>query len=347
MPRAGYKPPLPYSKVVRSLWNDADFRELSPPPPNAQTLWLRLLTGPEVRAVPGLLLIGEAGLAEALDWPLEGFREAFQEIHRKGWAKANWKARLIWVPKAIYYNLPASPKVIRGWAIPWSELPCCDLKTTAFSSIKEAIGGMGEAFQEAFLETIVDPSSKPSGNQEQEQEQDKKHSGASAPVVVARKPSKRKGSPEQQACRDTIKAAFKAEYAKRSGGEEYVFDGAEEAGIVRLANLDKATGGTSAEFGLAALRRFIERAVGYPYYANNFHPSFISSSKVLNQLRLPLAEWQQSRERETAPKGRASDAETTAAELRKQEEHAREVDRQRQAGFKPPSLGEKQSQEIT
>ena len=77
---------LRYSKVSRRIWDDAKFRQLSAPPPNGQTLFLRLLTGPELTCIPGLFPMGEAAMAEALGWDLEGFREAFREVFAKGLA---------------------------------------------------------------------------------------------------------------------------------------------------------------------------------------------------------------------------------------------------------------------
>ncbi|HEY3234629.1 MAG TPA: hypothetical protein VGJ84_07920, partial [Polyangiaceae bacterium] len=69
-----------YSKVSRRMWDDERFRELSPAPPNAQTLWQRLLTGPELGCVPGLYTARLGGLADALGWPADALREKWDEI---------------------------------------------------------------------------------------------------------------------------------------------------------------------------------------------------------------------------------------------------------------------------
>lgn len=143
-----------YSKVTRRMWNDADFRELSAPPPNGQSLWQRLLTGPELTCIPGLFPAWEAGLADALRWPLEGFREAFLEVSSKGMAKADWKAGLVWVPKAPKHNKPASPNVILSWGSVWEELPECDLKEEAYRHLRAFAEGWGEAFLKAFDQAI-------------------------------------------------------------------------------------------------------------------------------------------------------------------------------------------------
>ncbi|MCU0687204.1 MAG: hypothetical protein MUF34_34000 [Polyangiaceae bacterium] len=160
-----------FSRVKRRLWNDRDFRQLSAPAPNAQTLWLRLLTGPELSVIPGLIPAWEAGLAQSLRWPLEGFREAFGELFAKGWAKADWEAGLVWLPKAPAHNPPESPNVVKAWAKAWAELPECDLKNQALLGLKEASEGFPKAFrkafEEAFREAFAKVFAKTSPNQEE------------------------------------------------------------------------------------------------------------------------------------------------------------------------------------
>lgn len=161
-----------YSKVARRMWNDEGFQELSAPPPNAQTLWVRLLTGPELTSIPGLFPAREVALADALGWPLEGFREAFREVFLKGWAKADWRAGLVWIPKAPRYNAPESPNVIRGWRSIWAELPECNLKREALQGLRAFAEALPEGFQKAFREAFGEAFAKGMPNQEQEQEQD-------------------------------------------------------------------------------------------------------------------------------------------------------------------------------
>ena len=163
---------LRYSKVSRRIWGDERFQRLTPAPPNGQTLWLRLLTGPELTVIPGLFAIGEAALSEALGWPLEGFRKAFAEVSREGMVKADWKARLVWVPKALSHNRPESPNVVRSWGSVFAELPDSPLKTEAYQALKAFVEGMGEGFGKAFRQAFPEAFAKPSPNQEQEQEQE-------------------------------------------------------------------------------------------------------------------------------------------------------------------------------
>lgn len=143
-----------------------------------------------------------------LEWPLKDFRKAFAEISAKGMAKADWKNRVVWIPKAIKYNPPESPNVVRSWGKQWGMIPQCPLKDEARDAIiklliDEKFGkAFKQAFREAFREDIPEGVSKvaqgksgdPSGNQEQEQKQEQKQerahrqpSGDPDPLVVCAK----------------------------------------------------------------------------------------------------------------------------------------------------------------
>ncbi len=111
-------------------------------------------------------------MAEELGWELEAFDKAFREAFQEGMVKADFKTRVVWVPKALKYNKPESPNVIRSWASEWDLIPECDLKRDAYEYIRAFIVTMGEAFLKAFEEAFAEPSSKAMPNQEQEQEQD-------------------------------------------------------------------------------------------------------------------------------------------------------------------------------
>jgi hypothetical protein len=124
-------------------------------------------------------------MAEELDWDVEAFDEAFQEVFENGMAKADFKARLVWLPNALKHNKPESPNVVRSWRVELDLLPECDLKNEAISRIREILESIGPSYVQAFDEVLCGdsrkPSSKPSGkastkpspNQEQEQEQER------------------------------------------------------------------------------------------------------------------------------------------------------------------------------
>jgi len=121
-------------------------------------------------------------MAEELDWEIEAFDEAFREAFAQGMVKADFKARVMWLPSAIKHNRPESPNVVRSWGAEFDLIPECDLKREAFESLKASIHALGESFAKAFDESLAEPSPKPSrkpspkamANQEQEQEQEQK-----------------------------------------------------------------------------------------------------------------------------------------------------------------------------
>lgn len=160
-----------YRKLHVRMYADEKFRQLSAPPPNAQTLWVYLIAGPIPTYLPGLFTVGEAALAEALGWPLEGFREAFRELFEKGMAKADWKARVVWVPKALSHNPPENPNVVTSWVRSLDEIPECALKNEAVSRFRAVISTMGKGFRDALAKGLPEPFAKGLPNQEQEQQQ--------------------------------------------------------------------------------------------------------------------------------------------------------------------------------
>lgn len=185
-----------YRKIEVKTWSDEKFRRLSPLPPSGQGLWLFLMTGPHTGPIPGLFRAGRAGMAEELGWEIEAFDEAFGEVSSQGMVKADFKARLVWLPNALKHNKPESPNVVRSWRAELDLLPECELKAEAIRSIGEHLASIGEAYVRAFHEALfrgetdltpshggdavmpsgkalAKPSPKTMANQEQEQEQDK------------------------------------------------------------------------------------------------------------------------------------------------------------------------------
>jgi hypothetical protein len=173
-----------FSKIDRRIWIDEKFRRLSKLHACGQGLFLYLLTNPYVGPIPGVYSAGEAMLSEALGWEMKGFREAFREVFREGLVKADFEARFVWIPKAIKYNQPESPNVIKGWQCAWDELPECALKRQAWLVLRDELKDKGSEWVSVFDSIAPEPSEKgmpkpfkkASGkamaNQEQEQEQE-------------------------------------------------------------------------------------------------------------------------------------------------------------------------------
>jgi len=162
-----------YRLVETRIWTDAKVRSLSKPQPCGQSLFFRLLTGPETIIIPGVLVVTRAGLAEKLGWDAKGFAKAFAELSAKGMAKADWEAGLVWLPNGVRHNSPANPNVVKGWAKEWPEVPECPLKGEILQALRNHIEGLGEGFAKAFAERFPDGSpnqEQDTGSRIQEQE---------------------------------------------------------------------------------------------------------------------------------------------------------------------------------
>lgn len=148
-----------YRRISTELWADKYFRAFSSPNPCAKSLWLYLLTGPHTTAFPGLFSLGEAALAECLDWPLEETVSALTEIES---AKPDGipmlirdsAARLMWLPNAIRHNNPHNPNAARAWARALIELPECSLRDEAQGLASAIMADLKDSIPEAFEDEL-------------------------------------------------------------------------------------------------------------------------------------------------------------------------------------------------
>lgn len=141
-----------YRKIDVRVWGDERFNALSSPPPNAQTLWIYLLTGPHVGPVPGLFSVGRAGLAEALGWSVDALSACFEELVERGMAYADWSARVVFLPNSLKHSPPENPNQVRGWCKYIEAIPECRMTDDALRAFAEHLLLRGPAFWEPFME---------------------------------------------------------------------------------------------------------------------------------------------------------------------------------------------------
>jgi hypothetical protein len=195
------------------MYADDRFCRLTPTKASGQTLWIYLLTGPFSTLIPGIIVGGEAGMSEALRWPLPAFRRRFREIAEQGMALADWRARVVFLPKALRHNPPQSPSVITGWRQAWAEVPACDLKREAAGGVRAFLSRMGPAYLHAFEEfarcgttdtvgaqpvsqAVGQPGGQSGPHQDQEQDQEQDVPPTPLPVLgAARTPGPLRGHP--------------------------------------------------------------------------------------------------------------------------------------------------------
>jgi len=131
----------PYSKVVRDMWGDDRFGNLTPVKPSGQALWVYLLTGPHCNVIPGLFVnMGFGTLADRLDWSVADVKRHWKEIEDQKMAVADWKAGVIFLPNGFRHNEPANPNVVKSWRnVP---LPQCELVRRALTRLREQLWPM-------------------------------------------------------------------------------------------------------------------------------------------------------------------------------------------------------------
>ncbi len=232
------------------MWGDEKFRSLSPMQPCGQGLWIYLLTGSHTGPIPGLFRAGRAALAEDLEWTQEAFDKAFQEIFALGMAKADWKARVVWIQNAIKCNPPQSPNVVTSWGGEWQLIPECALKGEAYQVLKSCAYECGESFREAFDKALPKPFAKTMPNQEQEQEQEQE---TISPPALTRKLVKQK-SPDPIVLK--IYEKYPRKVARRAAYE------AINKAIGRVAKEKSCSREDAADFIYQAVAEFRESPAG-------------------------------------------------------------------------------------
>jgi hypothetical protein len=111
-----------------------------------------------------------AGLSEELGWPVEAFRDAFNDILAQDMVEQDVKACLIALPNFIKYNRPESPNVVKAWIGALDLLPECDMKQTVVQRAQRFIDEMDKGFQDAFRKTFLNGMANQEPEPEPEQD---------------------------------------------------------------------------------------------------------------------------------------------------------------------------------
>ncbi len=136
-----------HRRVYTRLWGDAKFRELDPA---SKMLWMYLLTAPETCPLPGIHIGRQGQLTESAMLPdREAFDRAFAQLETLGMVKADWDARVVWLPNTFRYNQPLNPSVTVAWVREVAKLPECALRDAIGASLFAHVSARGEAFAKA------------------------------------------------------------------------------------------------------------------------------------------------------------------------------------------------------
>lgn len=185
------------------MWLSTDFRQLSAPPPNAQTLWQYLLTGPRTIAIPGVIVARPAVMADDLRWSRRGFERVMAEIVAAGMAEVDLEAGLVVLTKALIVDGDVrnsarlnTINAVKSWISAMFDVPACALRDVLRSRITEFFALLGGEFPKAFAEatgqTCTTSPSERTGRrndddatQDQDQDQDQEMVAPAVPAAPA------------------------------------------------------------------------------------------------------------------------------------------------------------------
>lgn len=160
-----------YRPVDLRLWSDKRFLSLSD---RGRLLWVFYLTTPSSLPIPGVIVGGEATLAEQLGWSVEEYRMGYRELVEKG-MKVRAEGRVVWLSNALKYQRIAGPKAIKGMSKVWDDIPEGELKAKIYEALKIACKswsglfakvygkGYGEGYAQLLMEGLDTGSGTGSG----------------------------------------------------------------------------------------------------------------------------------------------------------------------------------------
>lgn len=146
---------VPYRPISIRLWNDRRFRALSG---DGRMLWLHLLSCPAT-GIPGVIIAGDATIAELLDWTPERVRVSFDEIVRAG-INVRREGRVVWLINSLKHQPPAGPNAIVYWSKYWDDIPLGALKHDMWQALRNACKSWSKKFADLFPEPLGEPFPK-------------------------------------------------------------------------------------------------------------------------------------------------------------------------------------------
>jgi hypothetical protein len=138
-----------YRPVDVRLWDDRKFLACSD---GARLLWVFLLTCPSL-PIPGIVVGGDAALAELIGWSPELFRERLGELFQAGLQVAR-EGRILWLKNALKYQPPMNPNMVKGWAQKWDDIPEGNIKLEVWEALRIACKTWNILFAKLFQKPL-------------------------------------------------------------------------------------------------------------------------------------------------------------------------------------------------
>lgn len=124
--------------------------------PPAALVYVRLRLSQEKRSVPGLLRLGEGGLADLLGLSPAGLRKALVELERAGLVLVDRAARLVYCLGAVEEDGPRTVQTVKAFASQLRELPADSRVTTEVTAaVGRALVSQHEALVSCWAAEVL------------------------------------------------------------------------------------------------------------------------------------------------------------------------------------------------
>ena len=140
-----------YRTLPGSFWDSRQWTSVTPEATDARLLLVWLAVGPVQRAVPGVLRIGEGGIADNMGWTIERTRTVMQQLEDLGVLQFDQAAQLVWMPWRIEHEPPNAATVGGStWRSVFERWPQGELAAKVRSELRVWMAHAGFELTEAF-----------------------------------------------------------------------------------------------------------------------------------------------------------------------------------------------------
>jgi hypothetical protein len=127
-----------YRKIYHLLWEDREFRRLSPHGKNA---WFCCLTGSHTMMMPGLSSVSVMRIADQIGATVATANKALKELEALGWIEFDRNMEVLRIVNVFKYNTPHNNDNVRGWMRDWLRIPPCELRAKHLSAFRDVVVG--------------------------------------------------------------------------------------------------------------------------------------------------------------------------------------------------------------
>jgi hypothetical protein len=142
--------------MTSALWTTGPLAALGERP---RMLWLRLATGPEATAIPGVVLVQLDRIAASLGWTMAEVQQVSSSIPSTT-LRVDWSAGVAWIPALLRWSPPASSKNVLGWRATWSALPATPIADDIYAELRTVAAARSASCARAF-ESLPPPRPAP------------------------------------------------------------------------------------------------------------------------------------------------------------------------------------------